>query len=203
MRFAYFVGPLSVILLLASCVDMPRQVSTDLDWQHRSEQLEAISHWKATGKLAIRTHDKSESANLVWDQADNMTHILLSGPMGLAATSIESDQKQLRVSRNGKLKTFDISSQEAINAGIGWDLPLQALPYWLLGLPAPSQDRRKRAPDQVVEQGLLRQIKQLGWTVTYESYGQFERYALPTRMKIERDGTRARMVIYNWTNFSS
>ena len=201
MRLAYFA--LCASLFLASCINMPGRVSTDLDWQHRSAQLSAISHWKATGKLAIRTNDKSESASLVWNQAGNMTHILLSGPMGLAATSIESDREQLRVKRDGATRTFDISSREAITEGIGWDLPLQALPYWLRGLPAPSPDQKEQTPDQIVEQGLLRQVKQLGWTVTYESYGQFEQFALPTRLKIERNGTRARMIIYNWTNFSS
>ena len=170
-----------------------------MSWQDREAQLSALSHWNASGKLALRTPDQSESANLEWAQDSNVTRILLSGPMGLGATSIESDTKQLKISRDGQTQHYDISSQTATDVIIGWDLPLQALPYWILGLPSPKTP----ALDQLVENGLLRQIKQLGWTVTYEQYQQFEQYTLPTRLKIERDSTRARLIMRNWESFSS
>jgi len=199
MRFIYRAGLVCIGLFLASCAEMPKQAATELDWQHRAARLSSLSHWNASGKLAIRTTEQSESANLEWVQADKVTRIVLSGPMGLGATSIESDQLQLQISHDGKTQQYDISSAAASNANIGWDLPIQALPSWILGLPSPQG----KVQGKVIENGLLRQMEQLGWTVTYESYGQFEQYILPTRMKIERESTRARLIIRNWTGFSS
>ena len=196
MRFAFRAGPLCVLLLLTSCAELPRQAETDLNWRDRSAQLASLSHWNASGKLAIRTEDQSESATLEWVQANNISKIHLSGPMGLGATAIESDRKYLQISHNGKTQRYDIASADAT---LGWDLPLQALPYWILGLPSPHSPILA----EVIEHGLLRHVEQLGWTVTYERYGQFDQYTLPTRLKIERDSTRARLIIRNWTDFSS
>ena len=199
MQLAYAACLACACVLLASCAGLPEHASSDIDWQSRELQLQALNHWKASGKLAIRTAEQSESATLEWNQANNIARIVLSGPMGLGATSIESDESSLQISHNGQTQHYEISSGPGNSTITGWELPVQALPYWIIGLPAP----REPVQAQVVEQGLLRQIEQLGWTVTYESYGQFEQYVLPTRLNIERDSTRARLIIRHWTSFSS
>lgn len=196
MRLAFRAGPLCIWLILAGCAELPKQPETELGWRDRSAQLTTLSRWNASGKLAIRTENQSESANLEWAQANNISRIHLSGPMGIGATAIESDRKQLQISRNGETRHYDIATA---GADMGWDLPLQALPYWILGLPSPQNSIQ----GELIENGLLRQVKQLGWTVTYQSYGQFDQYTLPTRMKIERGDTHARLIIRNWTDFSS
>ena len=38
-----------------------------------------------------------------------------------------------------------------------------------------------------------------GWQIRYERYAQFGLYTLPTRMTVERDGTRALILMYDWT----
>lgn len=195
MRPVYLAGLICTGLLLASCADQPERTSSDTSWQDRETQLKALSHWKASGKLALRTQDKSESASLMWEQSDNVTHIVLSGPLGLSATSIESDQSSLTIEQGGQIRHYDISARTAHTA---WDLPVQALPYWILGLPAPGEP----VQEQLIEQNSLRQMTQLGWTVTYEDYGQFDQYILPTRMKVERNSTRARLLIRQWSDFS-
>ena len=196
MRFAFRAAPLCILLFLCSCAELPRQAETDLGWRDRSAQLASLSHWNASGKLAIRTEDQSESANLEWAQANKLSKIHLSGPMGLGATAIESDREYLQISHNGETQRYDIANPDAT---MGWELPLQALPYWILGLPSPQSP----VTAKVIEHGLLRHVEQMGWTVTYESYGQFDQYTLPTRLKIERDSTRAKLIIRNWTDFSS
>ena len=199
MRLVFFASLACSYMLLASCADLPQHASSDLKWHDRETQLKALSHWKASGKLAIRSAEQSESATMEWSQTNNITRILLSGPMGLGAISIESDEQSLQISQNGQTRHYDISSGSGERLVMGWDLPLQALPYWVLGLPAPGDTVR----EQVVEQGLLRRVEQLGWTVTYEGYAQFAQHLLPTRLTIERNDTRARLIIRNWSSFSS
>ena len=195
MRSVYLAGLICIGLLLTSCADQPQRTSSDTSWQTTEAQLKALSHWKASGKLALRTQDKSESASLQWEQTDNVTQIVLSGPLGLSATSIESDQSSLTIEQGGQVQHYDISSGTAHTT---WDLPVQALPYWILGLPAPGEP----VQEQLIELNSLRQMTQLGWTVTYEDYGQFDQYILPTRMKIEKNSTRARLLIRQWSDFS-
>jgi len=198
MRLAPLASLLILSTILAGCAGTPTQSPKNLAWQERVEQLSALSQWSASGKLAIRTANNSQSASLEWQQSGPVTRIYLTGPMGLGATSIESDQKTLRVNRDGHTQTYDISSGIPRDAGITSDLPLQALPHWIRGLPNPTTPVEER----VLEHNLLQKLRQQGWTITFEDYRRFEHYTLPTRIKIERDDTQARLILRNWTGFS-
>ena len=184
---------------MTSCADISKKTPRVPNWNQRVEQLSALTRWSASGKLAIRTQTQSETASLDWQQDGHNTHILLTGPLGLGATSIDSDRSTLQVSRDGDTRIFDISSAATSEATIGWDLPLQELPFWIRGLPYP----RVSIEGQVFELGLLLQLQQQGWTITYENYALFDHFTLPTRVTIERNDTRARLIIRNWSDFSS
>ena len=199
MRALVVTAVLGASLLLTSCADIGKQPPGAPNWNQRVEQLSALTRWSASGKLAIRTKAQSETASLDWQQDGNNTHILLTGPLGLGATAIDSDRNTLQVSRDGDVKIYDISSTATSQATIGWNLPLQELPFWIRGLPSPGTP----IEGQIFAQNLLQQLQQQGWTITYENYALFDHFTLPTRVTMERDNTRARLIIRNWSDFSS
>jgi outer membrane lipoprotein LolB len=199
MRALRLTCLLAVSLLVTSCADIVKQAPNTPNWNQHVEQLSAVTRWNASGKLAIRTETQSESASLSWQQNGDNTHILLTGPLGLGATSIDSDRNTLQVRRDGDTKIFDISSAAASEAAMGWDLPLQELPFWIRGLPSPNAP----VEAQVFQQNVLQQLQQQGWTITYENYALFDHLTLPTRVTIERNDTRARLIIRDWSDLSS
>lgn len=181
-------------LLLAACATQAPVTTTDLGWEQRRRNLAALENWQLEGKLALRTPDQSESASLSWRQNGSHAEVQLSGPLGAGATALSSDGRALTVRQGEQRRDYDISSPGAIAASTGWDLPLKALPFWLRGIPAPEA----MVDAQVVEQNLLRSLSQAGWLVNYDSYQRFGAYLLPTRMKISRDDTHARLIIRSW-----
>ncbi|MFU8763689.1 MAG: lipoprotein insertase outer membrane protein LolB [Haliea sp.] len=184
---------LCLCLGLAACATAPIPVA-EQPWQQRSQHLAALENWTARGKIALRSGQQSESASLDWQQHGSDTRLQLSGPMGLQATEIQSDGHELLIQRGEELTRLDISTPDAVRLHTGWDLPLQALPYWLKGLPAP----KPRASSVEVADDLLQRLEQDGWTIRYERYQQFGAYLLPTRLSIKRGDTRARVVIQTW-----
>ncbi len=185
--------PFSLLLLLAACATGPAPVA-GYPWQLRSEQLAALENWTARGKIALRSGQQSESASLNWQQRGGDTRLQLAGPMGLQATEIHSDGRELLVQRGDEVTRLDISTPDAMRLQTGWDLPLQALPFWLKGLPAPAP----LATAVQVTDDLLQQLDQSGWIIRYERYQRFGDYLLPTRLSIERGDTRARVIIQDW-----
>ncbi len=185
--------PLCVLLWLTACATGPAPIA-EYPWQLRSQQLVALKDWNARGKIAVRSGQQSESASLDWQQRGSDTRLQLAGPMGLQATEIHSDGRELVIQRGEERTRLDISTPDAVRLHTGWDLPLQALPYWLKGVPAPEP--RATALDVVDE--MLQQLEQDGWIVRYERYQQFGDYLLPTRLSIERGDTRARLIIQDW-----
>ncbi|MEQ9462082.1 MAG: lipoprotein insertase outer membrane protein LolB [Haliea sp.] len=185
--------PLSLLLFLAACATGPAPVA-ELPWQLRSQQLAALENWTARGKIALRSGQQAESGNLNWQQRGSDTRLQLAGPMGLQATEIRSDGRELLVQRGDEVTRLDISTPDAVRLQTGWDLPLQALPFWLKGLPAPEP----RATAVNIANDVLQQLEQNGWLVRYERYRQFGDYLLPIRLSIERGDTRARLIIQDW-----
>jgi len=184
------------MLLLAGCAALEPQLPTSAGWQAHSQQLALLQQWTANGKLAVRSADAAESASLEWRQHDQDTHLQLSGPLGVGATTIYSDGQQLDIHQGNEHRTLDISTPDAVVLNTGWDLPLLALTYWLKGMPSPHAKVQKLELDPQTE--LLQILQQDDWEVHYEQYGQFEQFTLPTRLRIQRGATRARIIISHW-----
>jgi outer membrane lipoprotein LolB len=184
-----------ILVLLGACASQPPEPAPGdvADWSETRAELAALDHWRVRGKVGFRDPDRAESANLSWDQrgADSVVH--LSGPMGVNRVTIRSDGKRFEVSQQGGAEAWDTVSPETIKARTGWELPLQALPFWLRGVPAPGD-----VDSLDVQGGLLRQLNQQDWQVVYRDHGSFGGYRLPTRLAIERDSTRVDLILREW-----
>jgi outer membrane lipoprotein LolB len=185
----------ALVLFMAGCASQPELTDGDRNWQQRSAQLSQLTHWRAEGKVALRNAERAESANLSWILHKDTTRLNLSGPIGLGATTITTDGSFLEVIRDGSLQRFDVSSPESIVRETGWNLPLHALHYWLKGIPSPDLE----VEELRIEKGLLNYLRQSGWTISYQSYGQFGPLILPTKLQIETQDSRARLIVRKWT----
>lgn len=201
MQHPVAIGLPLLLALLAGCAAQAPQLPVERDWQQHRTRLAQLEQWTATGKLALRSSGQSESASILWRQQGVHTHLHLSGPVGIKATSITSDGKQMEMRQGEHVTTWDISTPGEIARSTGWDLPLQALPYWLKGLPYPAMKVQtlELAPDTA----LLQRLKQDDWEVLYEAYQLFDDLSLPTRLRISRGDTSARMIIRDWSTPSA
>jgi outer membrane lipoprotein LolB len=185
-----------LLALLSACAGISQQQPSSAGWKTHSEQLAALQRWTANGKLALRTAEASESASIVWEQHHLNTHLQLSGPLGIGATTIDSDGQRLDIRQGDDFHSIDISTPDAIVMNTGLDLPLNALTHWLKGLPAPNSKLQSFELNPQTE--LLQSLQQDDWDVQFQRYGEFQGYILPTRMQIERGTTRAKIVISSW-----
>lgn len=190
------IWPALLLLLLAGCTTPTSRAPAQLDWQQHRARLQQLTHWNASGKLALRTAERSEAAALWWQQQGRETRLRLSGPMGLNTATIYSDGQQLEIRQGDKLHIWDVSTPEAAAANTGWDLPLHTLPYWLKGLPSPQSPIQSLEIDPALN--LPRTLRQDDWEIHYEHYSQFEDLMLPTRLRIRRGDTSVRLIISNW-----
>jgi outer membrane lipoprotein LolB len=116
--------------------------------------------------------------------------------MGINATTIYSDGRLLEIRQGDQSSHWDLSDPALLARETGWDLPLQALPYWLKGLPAP--DLAVQSLELNPEKSLLRSLQQDHWLVLYEDYDNFGSYRMPTRLRIRRADTSVRVIIRDW-----
>ena len=187
------------LLLLAACAGTG-PVQTTGDWQRQQALMASLSHFTASGKIALRTAEQAETGSLLWQQLGQATHIRLSGPMGLAATTVDSDGEVLEVRRGEDYSRWDLD-RAAAEGRATWDLPLAALAHWLKGVPAP--DLPIETLDLDVNAGLPRRFVQDGWEVSYQDFDEFQGFTLPTRIEASRDSTRSRIILRQWKDLST
>jgi outer membrane lipoprotein LolB len=84
--------------------------------------------------------------------------------------------------------------QAQLQDRLGFELPIDDLRYWLLGVPAPgtafeltlnSQDRAER-------------VSQSGWTIDFDGYRTVDGELLPDKLVMRRDGVRVRIAVDHW-----
>ena len=102
----------------------------------------------------------------------------------------------MEIDRGDEQRSFDISTPDAVRRNTGWDLPIQALPYWLKGLPAPEIEVQTMELDPARD--LLQKLQQDEWQVLYQDYQDFHGYTLPTRLRIQRGDTAVKIILRDW-----
>ena len=158
---------LLVSLLLAACATTPPPAMEEagIGWEPHHQQLEELENWSFSGKIAVRQGDEADSARLRWTQRGEQLRVEISGPIGFKQMLVESDGGSGRVYRDGRWTELK-EGQWRLERELGWPLPLDLLPWWLRGIPAPGV-----APDELkLVQGRLALLRQADWQLEYSEY---------------------------------
>jgi outer membrane lipoprotein LolB len=79
---------------------------------------------------------------------------------------------------------------------LGWQLPVDAMVYWIRGMAAPGTRASSMNFDGA---GRLISLSESGWEVTFEEYTGSYGYAVPSRMTVQREQLKLRLSINKWT----
>jgi outer membrane lipoprotein LolB len=77
---------------------------------------------------------------------------------------------------------------------LGFELPIDHLRYWLLGVPDPGAAFELKRNDQ--DRALL--LTQDDWTVDYDRYMPVQGDLLPAHLVLHRANVRVRIVVDRW-----
>ena len=68
----------------------------------QSPTLAQQNNWNITGKLGIRTPQKAQSINLIWQQKNNNYTIKFNGPIGFGAATIKGNHQQVTIQKGSQ-----------------------------------------------------------------------------------------------------
>ena len=189
---------LAVSALLVACETTPELVPVDdpeRAWAERQVRLALIEQWSAVGKLGMQSAQDSWSAGLSWRQDRDGYRIRLSGPLGQGLMELRGSPGLVEMRTSGDVVYRARTAEELMQNHAGWRVPLSGLRYWIMGLPDPQA----RIIDVELDpMGRLAELRQLGWRIRYQRYGEFDGVALPTRLALENSQLRAKLVLRSW-----
>ena len=162
-------------------------------WESQQNTLEALETWQLAGKAGLRSPEENTSANLDWNQYPHYFRLLVSGPFGGGRTVLEG--REGRFSLTSSEGRFEAESPEALmEEQLGWSLPVNAMPFWVRGLPDEEQSYQLETD----ELGFPSHLTQDGWTIDYRDWERVDDLWLPRRLVMEYDEVRITLVINQW-----
>ncbi|MFM2483375.1 lipoprotein insertase outer membrane protein LolB [Celerinatantimonas sp. YJH-8] len=179
-----------IVILLSGCVTPPQPPQAG-SWAQQQQQLQHIQQWQLQGQIAIFTPSERHSASLYWQHLLHAEKLQVSGPFGKQLFSATINPQGATIHSDGKLYQGADASQ-LIWQLTGWQLPLQRLPGWMIGLP--SEAHYQLGADHRISQMTTKD----GWTIHYLSYQQVGIYTLPYLLEVQRDSIKIKLKINDW-----
>jgi len=189
MRRAGFFA-LSCCAVLAACVTARREPKPAPAWEQRVAELQRLQDWQLDGRAAAAVGTQGWQATLHWTQHGDSAEVHMAGPFGIGAVVLKRTAAGL--SLNGAAPGPDVLAQ--VQDKLGFELPIDQLRYWLIGVPDPdaAAQLQRNAQDRAA------QLIQSDWTVDYDRYMPFGQDVLPAHLSLSREGVRVRIAIDRW-----
>lgn len=149
--------------------------------------------WSLSGRLALKRKNIAESVRIKWQHNGSLSNEQLSvyGPLGQqwAVITLVGDGVVVDYGA-GRQKTVS-SLTEGLDLGLGFDVPVVAFRYWVLGLPAPgSQFVYER-------DGFI----QHDWRVVFSKITRVGQYGLPKKIQISHGDIKLKLLVDQWRLF--
>ncbi len=187
------IGALGV--LLSACATQPAAPLPDMTaWETRQAVLAGLESWGFNGRIAVRTADDGFNGKLRYQQDSGDFRAVMSGPLGIGTVQLERADDALYYTDKDGIQTRFTDPEVELRYRFGWDVPLESLRYWALGIPDPGRP----AETSLNEAGQLATLTQGGWSVDVGKYRDAGGQAMPQRMTVTNGVTRVTLVIDSW-----
>jgi len=109
---------------------------------------------------------------------------------------VTSDGSNLSIVTSHGDRLDNDAARAELASKLGFDPPLQSLRYWILGVPEPGQP----AQESLDAQQRLSALQQDGWQIQYTDYMSVGGEWLPSKLTLQRQGVRLRLVVDGWNS---
>lgn len=158
-------------------------------------EVGSLTRWSLTGKLGVRAPDAGTSFGIDWHQDGSDYEVRVRGPMGQSAALVRGDDRHVVVERAGEAALAGDDAESLVREALGWDIPVDALRFWIRGLPDPSLEVESAS---YLDEGWFSELMQRDWRVEFSRYRALEGRSLPGRVRASRDAVILTFVVTRW-----
>ena len=183
------------LALLAGCRTLPQSVPVTIPWDERRAQLQARAHFELGGRVAVSANEQGFNANLHWIESEGRAQLTLQGPLGIGGMRISANGDDfIIVKSDGESLDRDAARAE-LRERLGFDPPIARLRYWIQGVPDPDAPAQETLDNSAQR---LAALSQDGWSINYGAYSAVRGEWLPSRLSLQRDSVRVRLLVDEW-----
>ena len=195
MKRFYFL--LLAVAFVSACTQAPK-IDPDLKsqfWLEHQIATTAIQTWKIKGRVAVKNEKESGTVSLFWNQQLSEYELRFVAPLGQGTYILTGSDKGVVMQAPKDTIIEADSAEQLLREGLGWDVHLNGLKYWVRGLPEPDIKYSNLLLD---EKGRLTNLDQSGFNVRVTGYIEQDGHSLPKKIKIKSDNIQLKVAIQDW-----
>lgn len=152
------------------------------------------NHWSVKARVAIKTPEESVSATLDWKKQASDFDFHIYGMFGATYAHLIQQQHQATLKLPEDQVFYHQDAEQLLYQALGWDFPIEALSYWIKGLPSgKSGEMISRDENENLSEVSLNQ-----WTVTFSRYQSYAGYQMPRMIKASHPQLSLKVVVKDW-----
>jgi outer membrane lipoprotein LolB len=180
---------------LAACSTTPHKPSPPpgpvID---RQQYLGGIDAWAFNGRVALSDGKDGGSGSLEWVKDDSLLKLQFRGALGRGAWKLDAKPGRA-VLETGKGETFYSSDvTELVSRVVGWQVPMDAFQYWVLGLVAPATESQIFTGTN----GLPERLNQLGWEISFDRWETDYEPVMPAKITAVKGEYSFKLIVREW-----
>jgi outer membrane lipoprotein LolB len=199
---------IAVSLLLWGCQALQpeyEQPATQLLSAGNQTKLQQFDRWQLQGKIGVTDGNKRDSAAINrWQQDRAVFEIQISSTLlGLGATTISGTGETLTIAEPGEPLITSNNPRLLLETSLGWEVPLDALRYWVKGSPLPEAPYRW----EITPLSGSLMLEQSGWQITFDRIEENHfshndvTLLLPHRIVMSQQNKEIKVIVSRWDAF--
>lgn len=179
-----------LFVLLCGCASLPRTSSN----QDQSIGQGAVQGFRFSGRLAVRRPSGTETGKIDWVSRGADQHVELFTPLGSTVAQLDRTPQSVHLVLSDHREFWANDAERLTQSVLGYALPLEGLPWWVLGQVAPLDGATlTRDP-----QGNPDTLVQAGWRLHYEDWRRVGDQSLPGIISMQHEELAIRLRVDQW-----
>ena len=151
-------------------------------------------YWQVKARVAIRSPEDSVAATLDWQKQGEEFDFHIYGTFGVTYAHLIQEPSQAVLKLPDDQIYYHQDAQQLLYQSLGWDFPIDALSYWIKGLPSakPGEQLTRN------ELGELSEVLLDDWQVEFSRYRSYSGYSMPRIIKASHPQMSLKVVVKDW-----
>lgn len=190
-----------LICILPACT--PRALRPDLGadvilgeqlLSERESQLFERTRFELSGRIAISDGKDGGSGRFDWQQRGQAYSLRFTAPVTGKSWRLEVEPGQaVLIESNGAVRVAD-TAETLLARELNWQLPADALRYWVLGMRAPGAS----STQEYTADGQLALLRQSAWDIRYVEFDRTRSPPLPRKLYARSGEHQVRISVRTW-----
>jgi outer membrane lipoprotein LolB len=159
------------------------------------EPIQRAPAFDLVGRVAVASDGRAFSSGVRWQHTAVDDEIWLMTPLGQTIAHITANSSGATLTRADQQRVEGADVESLTRHGLGWELPLARLAWWVRGEIVPGGVIGEVTRD---EEGRLARLVQDDWRITFTHRPAGEPGHLPQRLELTRENSQIRLLIDNW-----